>query len=194
AEGAGDGPGCRAGGAQQPHRGLHRPRARGGESRQAGAARGGGAGGTGGRGGRGGGELAAKGRDPLSGRLRLGVIPTIAPYLLPKTLPVLRKAYPKLQLYLTEDQTGRLLGLLEDGTLDLVLLALAYHAEHVETLPLFKDGFPLGGGKDSPRAKKTPATPASLKVAALLLRGEGHCLREHARAACRFPKADSGFS
>jgi LysR family transcriptional regulator, hydrogen peroxide-inducible genes activator len=91
-------------------------------------------------------ELAAKGREPLSGRLRLGVIPTIAPYLLPKTLPHLRKAYPKLQLYLTEDQTARLLALLEDGTLDLVLMA------------------------------------------------EGHCLREHALAACRLPQADSGFS
>src|SRR4029453_9364497 len=52
-------------------------------------------------------ELAAKGGGPLSGRLRLGVIPTIAPCLLPKPLPVLRKAYPKLQLYLTEEQTGR---------------------------------------------------------------------------------------
>src|SRR4029450_12421653 len=169
AEGAGDGPGCRAGGAQQPHRGLHRPRARGGESRQAGAARGGGAGGTGGRGGRGGGKLAARGGDPLSGRLRLGVIPTIAPYLLPKTLPVLRKAYPKLQLYLTEDQTGRLLGLLEDGTLDLVLLALPYHADNVETLPLFKDGFQLVTRKDSPLAQKKTATTTDLTDAALVL-------------------------
>src|ERR1044072_204896 len=58
-------------------------------------------------------ELAAGERAPLTGRLRLGVIPTIAPYLLPKALPHLRKAYPKLQLYLTEDHTARLLALLE---------------------------------------------------------------------------------
>ena len=139
-------------------------------------------------------ELAAKGREPLSGRLRLGVIPTIAPYLLPKTLPVLRKAYPKLQLYLTEDQTARLLALLEDGTLDLVLLALPYHADNVETLPLFKDGFQLIARKDSPLAQKKAATTADLKDADLLLLAEGHCLREHALAACRLPQADSGFA
>jgi LysR family transcriptional regulator, hydrogen peroxide-inducible genes activator len=139
-------------------------------------------------------EAAAKGREPLSGRLRLGVIPTIAPYLLPKTLPVLRKAYPKLQLYLTEDQTARLLTLLEDGTLDLVLLALPYHADNVETLALFKDGFQLVTRKDSPLAQKKTATTADLKDADLLLLAEGHCLREHALAACRLPQADSGFA
>jgi LysR family transcriptional regulator, hydrogen peroxide-inducible genes activator len=139
-------------------------------------------------------ELAARGREPLSGRLRLGVIPTIAPYLLPKTLPMLRKAYPKLQLYLTEDQTARLLALLEDGTLDLVLLALPYHADNVETLPLFKDGFQLVTRKDSPLAQKKAATTADLKDADLLLLAEGHCLREHALAACRLPQADSGFA
>ena len=130
----------------------------------------------------------------MSGRLRLGVIPTIAPYLLPKTLPMLRKAYPKLQLYLTEDQTARLLALLEDGTLDLVLLALPYHADSVETLPLFKDGFQLVARKDSPLAQKKAATTADLKDADLLLLAEGHCLREHALAACRLPQADSGFA
>jgi LysR family hydrogen peroxide-inducible transcriptional activator len=139
-------------------------------------------------------ELAAKGREPLSGRLRLGVIPTIAPYLLPQTLPYLRKAYPKLQLYLTEDQTARLLALLEDGTLDLVLMALPYHAGEVETLPLFKDGFHLVTRKDNPLAQKKTATTADLKGADLLLLAEGHCLREHALAACRLPQADSGFA
>jgi LysR family hydrogen peroxide-inducible transcriptional activator len=139
-------------------------------------------------------ELAAKGREPLSGRLRLGVIPTIAPYLLPKTLPHLRKAYPKLQLYLTEDQTARLLALLEDGTLDLVLMALPYHAENVETLPLFKDGFHLVTRKDNPLAQKKNPTTADLKDANLLLLAEGHCLREHALAACRLPQAESGFA
>jgi LysR family hydrogen peroxide-inducible transcriptional activator len=137
-------------------------------------------------------ELAARGREPLSGRLRLGVIPTIAPYLLPKTLPYLRKAYPKLQLYLTEDQTGRLLEVLEDGTLDLVLMALPYHAADVETLSLFKDGFHLVTRKDDPLAQKKNPTTADLKEANLLLLAEGHCLREHALAACRLPQADSG--
>ena len=139
-------------------------------------------------------ELAAKGREPLSGRLRLGVIPTIAPYLLPRTLPYLRKAYPKLQLYLTEDLTGRLLMLLQDGTLDLVLIALPYHAGEVETLPLFKDGFQLVTRKDNPLAQKKTVALADLKDANLLLLAEGHCLRDHALAACRLPHADSGFA
>jgi LysR family hydrogen peroxide-inducible transcriptional activator len=137
-------------------------------------------------------ELAARSKEPLSGRLRLGVIPTIAPYLLPKTLPYLRKAYPKLQLYLTEDQTARLLGLLEDGTLDLVLMALPYHAADVATLALFKDGFHLVTRKDDPLAQKKTVTTSDLKDASLLLLAEGHCLREHALAACRLPQADSG--
>jgi LysR family hydrogen peroxide-inducible transcriptional activator len=139
-------------------------------------------------------ELAAKGREPLSGRLRLGIIPTIAPYLLPKTLPYLRKTYPKLQLYLTEDLTGRLLTLLEDGTLDLVLMALPYHASEVETLSLFNDGFHLVARKDNPLAQKKTVGLADLKDANLLLLAEGHCLRDHALAACRLPQAESGFA
>lgn len=139
-------------------------------------------------------ELAAGSRAPLSGRLRLGVIPTIAPYLLPRTLPALRKAYPQLQLYLTEDQTARLLTQLEDGVLDLVLMALPYHAGDVETLPLFKDGFHLVCRKDHPLAQKKTVTLADLKDVNLLLLAEGHCLRDHALAACRLTEADSGFA
>ncbi|HEY1385450.1 MAG TPA: hydrogen peroxide-inducible genes activator [Dongiaceae bacterium] len=139
-------------------------------------------------------ELAATERAPLTGRLRLGVIPTIAPYLLPKTLPHLRKAYPKLQLYLTEDLTHRLLALLEDGTIDLVLMALPYHAGEVETLPLFKDGFQLVARKDDPLAQKKTVTLGDLEDANLLLLAEGHCLRDHALAACRLPQAESGFA
>ena len=139
-------------------------------------------------------EMAAGAREPLSGRLRLGVIPTIAPYLLPRTLPYLRQAYPKLQLYLTEDQTARLLTLLEDGTLDLVLLALPYQAGDVETLPLFRDGFHLVCRKDNPLAQKKTVTLPDLKDANLLLLADGHCLRDHALAACRLTGADSGFA
>ena len=139
-------------------------------------------------------DIAGKSRAPLSGRLRLGIIPTIAPYLLPRTLPYLRKTYPKLRLYLTEDQTGRLLSLLEDGTIDLVLMALPYHAGEVEVLELFDDGFHLVTRKDDALAQKKNVTTSDLKDANLLLLSEGHCLRDHALAACRLPQADSGFA
>ena len=139
-------------------------------------------------------ELAAGARAPLSGRLRLGVIPTIAPYLLPRTLPALRRAYPKLQLYLTEDQTARLLNQLDDGAIDLVLMALPYQSGDVETLPLFRDGFQLVCRKDHPLAQKKTIALPDLKDAHLLLLAEGHCLRDHALAACRLSDIESGFA
>src|SRR5262249_42044380 len=86
-------------------------------------------------------ELAAAAREPLTGPLRLGVIPTVAPFLLPQALPRLRRRYPKLKLYLTEDQTARLLTQLEEGQLDLVLLALPYDCGDAVTWPLFEDRF-----------------------------------------------------
>lgn len=95
---------------------------------------------------------------------------------------------------MTEDQTARLLALLEDGTLDLVLLALPYQAGDLETLPLFHDGFHLVARKDNPLAQKKSVTLADLKDANLLLLADGHCLRDHALAACRLTGADSGFA
>ncbi|HEX9853198.1 MAG TPA: LysR family transcriptional regulator, partial [Woeseiaceae bacterium] len=78
-------------------------------------------------------EIAGQRRKPLSGDLRIGVIPTIAPFLLPGLLPRLRRDFPKLRLYLTEDQTSRIHAKLLDGELDLILLALPYELRSVET-------------------------------------------------------------
>jgi LysR family hydrogen peroxide-inducible transcriptional activator len=86
----------------------------------------------------------ARGRDdPLTGELRLGVIPTIAPFVLPGVLPKLRKQYPELELLLTEDQTERIYRRLMDGELDVLLLALPWSMKGVEELPLFRDLFCL---------------------------------------------------
>lgn len=125
------------------------------------------------------------GRAPLSGILRLGVIPTIGPFLLPRILPKLRKKYPKLRLYLTEDQTARLLESLQAGQLDAVLLALPYECGNVETAELFEDRFSAVFRRDHPLAKAAELKPQALERDALLLLRDGHCLKDHALSACR---------
>src|SRR5262249_39958877 len=86
-------------------------------------------------------EAARSARGPLSGPLRLGAIPTIAPYLLPGALPALRRAYPELTLYLREDLTERLLGRLRTSRLDVALIALPYETGDLYVRELFKDEF-----------------------------------------------------
>lgn len=132
-------------------------------------------------------DLAAAAAEPLSGPLRLGVIPTIGPYVLPRMLPALRAAYPKLRLYLREDLTARLLDRLNSGDLDVVLIALPYAAPDIETLAVGDDPFVLACPPGHPLAAKPDLHAADLIGAELLLLEEGHCLREHALAACRLP-------
>src|SRR5215468_2603931 len=84
-------------------------------------------------------RAARAGRQPLCGTLRMGAIPTISPYLLPRVLPGLRRAYPRLKLYLVEDLTTRLIDSLHQGKLDLVLVALPYDCGAAETIVLFHD-------------------------------------------------------
>jgi LysR family hydrogen peroxide-inducible transcriptional activator len=129
-------------------------------------------------------EMAAASKMPLSGALRLGVIPTIGPFLLPKTLPKLRRSYPELKLYLTEDLTQRLVDELHQGALDCVLLALPVEIGEAEAMPLFEDDFEFVCRKDDPLARKAKVTSADLEDAPLLLLADGHCLREHALDAC----------
>lgn len=98
-------------------------------------------------------ELARSNHAPLTGELRVGIIPTIAPFLLPRVLPALRQQFPHLRLYLTEDITQRVYEKLMNGELDLIIIALPYALRNVEIMSLFKDRF-------SSRAAKTPAIPA----------------------------------
>ena len=126
-------------------------------------------------------------RGSFGGPLRLGVIPTISPFLLPRILPPLRAAHPDLKMYLTEDLSDRLIAGLNDGALDVVLLALPYQAAGVETAVMFDDPFVLACRRGDPAAAYCPVDPRSLAQAPLLLLADGHCLRDHALAACHLP-------
>ena len=123
-------------------------------------------------------------REPLTGTLRMGVIPTIGPYLLPAVLPGLRRSYRGLQLYLVEDLTPRLLEQLHGGQLDVVLLALPYDCGNVESSPLFDDRFVLALHPGHPLAKERRIDPERLRSEEVLLLKDGHCLRDHALSVC----------
>jgi LysR family hydrogen peroxide-inducible transcriptional activator len=129
-------------------------------------------------------DLAKGAGEPLSTSLRLGVIPTIAPFMLPGLLPPLRAAHPKLRLYLREDLTERLLDRLRSGDLDVALIALPYETGELLTRKLFRDEFWLVARADDPLAVSQEVPVRALKPGQVLLLEEGHCLREHAIAAC----------
>jgi LysR family hydrogen peroxide-inducible transcriptional activator len=130
-------------------------------------------------------DMAAQGRQPLTGDLRLGVIPTIAPFLLPRILPKLRRQHPKLRLYLIEDQTQRIVQRLTDGDLDVLLLALPWEMRGVDTEVLFNDRFCLASRKGTTRVDPENYRFDHLAADSILLLEDGHCLRDHALAACR---------
>lgn len=130
-------------------------------------------------------EMARGQREPLTGELHLGVIPTIAPFLLPAALPKLRCNYPKLELYLHEDQSQRIYARLMDGELDLLLLALPYEMRGVDILPLFKDRFSLAYRHGTKRVDPDNYRFNRLDADSILLLEDGHCLRDHALAACK---------
>jgi LysR family hydrogen peroxide-inducible transcriptional activator len=129
-------------------------------------------------------DLAKEASEPLSSNLRLGVIPTIAPFMLPGLLPPLRAAHPRLKLYLREDLTDRLLERLRSGDLDVALIALPYETGELLTRKLFKDEFWFVARADDPLARAQEVAVRSLKPGQVLLLEEGHCLREHAISAC----------
>ena len=134
----------------------------------------------------------ARQRDaPLTGALRLGVIPSIAPYLLPRALPVLRARYPELQLQLRETQTQYLLEELQRGDVDVLLLALPVEAPEIETMGLFDDRFLLAIPADQPAGADGKVTPDMLAPDRLLLLEEGHCLRDQALSYCQMVGSDT---
>ena len=130
-------------------------------------------------------ELARAQREPLSGPLRLGVIPTIGAYFIPAVMRGLATEFPQLKLYLREEQTGSLLDKLEKGQLDLLLLALPYELGGLETMAIGEDRILAAIPKSHVLAKQKRVTTADLAAAPLLLMEDGHCLRSHALQACR---------
>jgi len=135
-------------------------------------------------------DIARSNQAPLTGQLKLGVIPTIAPFLLPRLLPALRKAHPELKLHLKEDLTERVYDRLMDGELDLILIALPYELRNVTELPLFKDRFFLAHQQKSSFVDAQKYHADSLPSDSILLLEDGHCLRDHALSACDIKNAD----
>jgi LysR family hydrogen peroxide-inducible transcriptional activator len=129
-------------------------------------------------------ETARSAARPLSGPLRLGAIPTIAPFLLPGVLPALRRAHKDLKLYLREDLTGRLLERLRAGSLDIALIALPFETGDLYVREVFKDQFWFVARKDEPAVRDREIAIRKIDGRDMLLLEEGHCLRDHAIAAC----------
>lgn len=127
----------------------------------------------------------ARHRGVLTGKLRLGIIPTVAPYVLPRVLPRLQAKYPLLRLEVRETQTKSLLDELIGGELDAVILALPTDGGDVETLPLFNDRFLLALPAADPRPTNRRVAATDVDQRGLILLEEGHCLRDQALAFCR---------
>lgn len=126
----------------------------------------------------------------FSSRMRLGVIPTIAPFLLPEILSGLREEYPNFLLYIREDLSARLLSSLQRGDLDLLLLALPYPAHGVEVMTLFEDEFFLAYPEGHELAQLPKLTSSKLKGSEMLLLEDGHCMRDHALEVCHLKDID----
>jgi LysR family hydrogen peroxide-inducible transcriptional activator len=126
----------------------------------------------------------------LHGRLTLGIIPSLAPYVLPRILPPLQQLYPELRLELRETQTKGLIEELVRGTLDVVMLALPVLEAEVETIRLFDDPFLFAVPADDPRPKTFRVSAHDIDPQRLILLEEGHCLRDQALAYCADSRRD----
>lgn len=129
-------------------------------------------------------EIAKSFADPLAGRLRLALLPTIGPYLLPRVTPRLRKALPRLELMLYEYQTATLLARLRAGEIDAGILALPVDLDGLDVMPLYDEPFVLAAPSTHRLAKSGPLRTADLAGEAVLLLEDGHCLRDQALDVC----------
>jgi len=120
----------------------------------------------------------------LTGRLTLGVIPSLAPYLLPRILPLLQSRFPELRLELRETQTRQLIEDIKSGTLDAAMLALPVAEPDVDTIALFEDMFLLAVPAGDPRKANARVAAADIDQNRLILLEDGHCLRDQALAFC----------
>lgn len=141
-------------------------------------------------------EAARRASEPLSGRFRLGVIPTVAPFLLPIALPRVKARHPKLRLFLREDLTPRLVAALKTGALDAAVIALPYDLAGLDAAPVGQDEIFAALPAEHPLAGKREIGPNDIQKDELILLEDGHCLREHALAACSLdgPRGDDVFA
>ena len=140
-------------------------------------------------------ELARRTHDPESGSVRLGMFPTLGPYLLPHVVQRIRARFPRLELLLIEEKTPVLLQQLSDGRLDAACLALPIHDEQMHAEPLFEEPFVLAVPRGHPLAQRKSLKLADLEDQELLLLEDGHCLRDQALDVCQLAGAleRSGF-
>jgi len=136
------------------------------------------------------GEIARRSQDPEAGTVRLGIFPTLAPYLLPHVLPAVRTRFPRLELLLVEEKTDQILARLGDGRLDAGVLALPLHDESLHVEPLFDEPFVLAVPQSHALAGNAALKLRELDDQHLLLLEEGHCLRDQALDVCRLAGAD----
>ena len=129
-------------------------------------------------------EIAAAGKDPLAGPLRLGAIYTIGPYLLPKLIPILRRTAPAMQLLIQENFTHRLAEELRSGEVDVILVALPFEAPGVMTRAVYDEPFMVAVPKGHPWENRKRVTSEELTNESLLLLGEGHCFRDQVMEIC----------
>lgn len=134
-------------------------------------------------------ELARRSRDPEAGTVRLGIFPTLGPYLLPHVLPGVRERFPRLELLLVEEKTDQILARLRDGRLDAGVLALPVHDEQLHAEPLFDEAFVLAAPRAHPVAAHAALRTGDLHDLDLLLLEEGHCLRDQALDVCHLAGA-----
>ena len=129
-------------------------------------------------------EIARQAADPHSGELKLGIFPTLAPYLLPHIAPLLAKKFPRLSLYLLEEQTALLMEKLKHGKIDAAILALPVQENNLNIVPLFTEEFMLAVPSQHVFAERDIIAQDELAGQHLLLLEDGHCLREQALSLC----------
>ncbi len=138
-------------------------------------------------------DLARAEDAPLSGEVRLGVIPTVAPFVLPAAFPTLHAEYPHASIYLVEDQTDNLLEELHEGRLDVLVLALEAELGSVQTLPVFRDPLMIALPAEHGLASSASVSLAEIPREELLLLQDGHCLSRQVESLCALPRERDDF-
>jgi LysR family transcriptional regulator, hydrogen peroxide-inducible genes activator len=139
-------------------------------------------------------EIAAAGRDPLAGPLRLGAIYTIGPYLLPKLIPILRRTAAAMQLHIQENFTHRLVEMLKSGEVDVIVVALPLEEPGIATRAVYDEPFMVAVPRGHPWENRKRITSEELTQESLLLLGEGHCFRDQVLEICHTRKERSALA